>query len=113
MKSRLDELREQAEKFNSEHPEVWEKFEEFAFDRIKRGYKHFSSVAIIQRIRWDTGAGGDGRNEFKIANAHCPFYGRWFMQKYPEHEGFFRTCVQKSAVMPPIGERQFTPDMVI
>ena len=112
MKTRYDELLEQATKFHNNHPEVFEKFEEFAFDRINRGYKNFSASAIIQRIRWDTGIGGDGKKEFKIANAHSTFYSMWFMEKYPEHNGFFRTCMKKSMTQPANG-LEMTPDMVV
>ncbi len=103
-KTRQDEMEEQALQYHTNNPEVWDKYQGFAFDRIRRGYKHFSSSAIIQRIRWDTGVGRKGEGDFKIPNAHAAHYARWFMNKYPEHDGFFRTCLQKSRTIPANGE---------
>ena len=113
MKTRHDELREQAEKFHKEHPEVWDKFEEFTFDRIKKGYKNYSVYSIMERIRWDlSNIGGDGITEFKLNNNIRPFYARRFMNKYPEHNGFFRVREQISKNAPASG-LEMTPDMVM
>jgi hypothetical protein len=112
MKTRLQEMAEQADDFHKKHPEIWEKFVEFTFDRINRGYPNYSVKAIFERIRWDMGdVGGDGVTEFKVGNNHPPFYARRFMKMYPEHNGFFRTRVQKSAVMPATG-MEAKPSMV-
>ena len=101
MKNRQEQMEEEALAYHKRNPDVWDKFEEFAFDRIQKGFKNFSASAIIQRIRWDyADIGGRGEVLFKIPNAHSAFYARWFMKKYPEHEGFFRTCIQKSAFKP-------------
>ena len=112
MKTRLDELREQAQQFHEDHPEVWEKFKEFTFDRINQGYKNYSVYTIMERIRWDMGqTGGDGITEFKINNNIWPFYARRFMKMYPEYEGFFRVREQVSAQQPANGF-ELTPDNV-
>ena len=29
--------------------------------------------------------------DFKITNNHTPYYSRFWMEKNPQHEGFFRT----------------------
>ena len=104
MKTRLDEMREHAQKFHEDHPEVWDKFKEFTFDRIKQGYKNYSVYTVMERIRWDlSNVGGDGITEIKINNNIRPFYARRFMAMYPEHDGFFRIRVQKSAEKPAKG----------
>ncbi len=113
MKTRLSEMTEQAKKYHSNHVKVWDKFCEFSFDRICKGYSNYSTKAIFERIRWDlSGIGADGITEFKIGNNHPAIYARWFMEKYPEHQGFFRTRVQKSAVMPATG-MEAKPSMVV
>jgi hypothetical protein len=111
MKTRLDELKEQAERFHNDHPEVWEKFVLFTFDRMKKGYKNYSVYSIMERIRWEMDGGGDGVFEFKINNNITPFYARWFMGMYPEHSGFFRIREQKSLSKPATG-MDATPSMV-
>ena len=94
--NRLEEMREQVIAYHKQHPEVWEMFEEFAFQMINRGYKNYSVNAIFERIRWEKDAGGDGITQFKIGNNYRAFYARAFMKKFPEHEGFFRTRKQTS-----------------
>lgn len=111
MKTRLDELKEQAQKFHNDHPEVWDNFVKFTFDRIQRGYKKYSVYSIMERIRWDMSAGGDGLTEFKINNNIRPFYARRFMKLYPDYSGFFRIREQKSASAPATGLNA-TPGMV-
>ena len=82
MKTRYDEMLEQANQYHTDHPEVWDAFVQFTFDRIKKGYKNYSVYSIMERIRWDMGnVGGDGITEFKIGNNHRPFYARWFMEQ--------------------------------
>jgi len=112
MKTRLQEMKEQAKAYDKKHPEVWEKFCEYSFDRISKGYRNYSVNAIFERIRWDlSNVGADGITAFKIGNNFRAFYARRFMKMYPEHEGFFRTRIQKSASMPATG-MDATPSMV-
>ena len=104
MRTRLEEMADEATAFHKKYPEVWDKFVEFTFDRVDKGYTNYSVKAIFERIRWDiANIGGDGVSEFKIGNNHPPFYARRFMKMYPEHEGFFRTRIQKSASEPAKG----------
>ena len=95
--SRLDEIAEQAERYNAEHPEIWKLFVRFTFDRIRRGHKHYSVNAVFERIRWHVdGVGGNNQATFKLNNNYRAFYARRFMKMYPKHEGFFRTREQTS-----------------
>ena len=99
--TRLEQMQKAVKEYHQKHPEVWDAFERFTFDRIERGFKSYSVKAIFERIRWDmTDVGGDGVNEFKIGNNHPTFYARRFMKMYPQHEGFFRTRTQISAFSP-------------
>lgn len=95
-KTRLEEMREQCNRFHVEHPEVWDLFVRFTFEMINRGYKHYSAKGVFERIRWEKDAGGDGVTQFKLGNNYTPFYSRRFMKMYPEYDGFFRLRQQTS-----------------
>ena len=92
MKTRLEEMKNQAEAFHNKHPEVWVKFIEFTFDRINKGYKNYSVKAIFERIRWHTDIETNGE-EFKMSNNYTPYYARFFMHEHPQYQGFFRTQI--------------------
>ena len=96
MQSRKDEMREQVISFHKSHPDVWDLFVRFTFDRIEKGYENYSVNAIFERIRWEKDSGGDGVNNFKLNNNYRAFYSRRFMRMYPRYDGFFRTREQIS-----------------
>lgn len=75
--------------------EVEELFERFAFELIRRGFKRYSSDAILHRIRWHFHV-DKGNREYKCNDHWTPYLARWFMRKFPEHREFFETRVQKS-----------------
>lgn len=90
-RTRRDELEDAARDFHASHPQVWRHFVKFTLEIIDRGFTHYSVNAIFERIRWETDQADDeGRSTFKLNNNHRPFYARWFMEAYPEHDGFFR-----------------------
>ncbi len=96
--NRYEEMRMQVTAFHEQHPDVWDLFTQFTFDRIHRGFRHYSVNAIFERIRWEVdNAGGDGKAQFKLNNNYRAFYARRFMKMHPQHEGFFRTREQTSA----------------
>lgn len=115
LKSRYEEMKEQYEEFDKEHPEVWEYFVRFTFDRINRGFDQYSVNGIFERIRWETarpGIYGTANNTFKLNNNHRPFYARRFTLEYPQFEEFFKTRKQISryrsaAGLPPLGPNDF------
>ena len=108
--SRHEEMRQSAIKFHQENPEVWRLFVQFTNQMIRRSFKNYSVYAIMERIRWEFDAGGDGVSVFKINNNHRPFYARAFMRMYPEHDGFFRTREQTSKYSPATNLPELTPD---
>jgi len=77
------------ERFHVENPRVYELFERFTLQVIKRGFKHYSADAICHRLRWETGieTRGDDR---KINNNFVSAYARLFERDHPEYRGFFR-----------------------
>ena len=92
MKTRADEMDEQAQAFHERNPLVYQLFVRFAKEMVSRGFANYSSMSIIQRIRWETDqANVDGQSSFKINNNYAPWYARRFMEAFPEYEGFFRT----------------------
>lgn len=95
--NRHEQLRQEVVAFHQRHPEVWDLFVKFTFERINAGFEHYSARGIWHRIRWETAAPIDrDEDDFKLNDHHTPFYARQFMKVYPQHNGFFRTRVQRS-----------------
>lgn len=109
--SRYDQIEAKAIAFHREHPEVWDHFCRFTFELIDRGFRHYSAQhGVFARIRWETdSATPSGGSTFKINNNYSAFYARWFMEAYPEHDGFYRTRHQVSQVALPSGLAEITP----
>lgn len=100
--NRLEQMRAECEEFHRKNPEIWQAFVRLTFDRIGKGFRHYSTQAIFEAIRWEMDvATGDGLSSFKLNNNFCAFYGRRFMRAFPEYAGFFRTRRQKSELDPP------------
>ena len=98
MKTREQEMNEQAEEFHKKYPRVSILFVKFTKEIIDRGYKHYSVNAIFERIRWETDVPDvNGKTQFKLSNNHRAWYARKFMETFPEYKGFFRTRPRKSA----------------
>ena len=70
-------------------------FEKFSFEIMRAGMAHYSARAILHQIRWHHYV-ERGNREFKCNDHWTPFLARWFMAKYPQHDGFFETRIQKS-----------------
>lgn len=112
MNSRYSELVDQFKAFHEAHPEVWELFQQFAFEKIGQGFKHYSANGIFERIRWEVSRPPPHPADFKLNNNYRSFYSRRFHLKYPGHDGFFRTREQTSNYapatnLPPLGPRDF------
>ena len=98
MKTREEEMNEQAEEFHKKYPRVSILFVKFTKEIIDRGYKHYSVNAIFERIRWETDVPDvNGKTQFKLSNNHRAWYARKFMETFPEYKGFFRTRPRISA----------------
>jgi hypothetical protein len=67
---------------------VWRAFERETFSVIKRGFKHYSSYAIIEFIRHHTMI-HEALPQFKINNNHRPYLPRLFDLLHPEYIGLF------------------------
>lgn len=91
--------RQKFEEFDAKYPDVYEMFERFTFEKIRQGYKHYSAMAVMQRVRWETEAGADlfsSGEPFKVNNNHVPYYARKFHAEHPRFDGFFRMRSVKS-----------------
>jgi len=88
-RKRLEDRKQKWWGWHKDNPKVWEKFEEYTFDAINSGRKHYSHWAIINRIRWNKEIETQG-GEFKISNDYICFYARLFHAKHPEHKDFFK-----------------------
>jgi hypothetical protein len=85
-----EDRRLNAVEFHKRNPQVWDLFVRFANEKISVGFKHYSARGIWHRIRWETPAGDDGVEKFKLGDHHAKFYARRFMKMYPSYDGFFR-----------------------
>lgn len=107
--TRFEEMEDAAYAFHEENPKVWKLLHRFTMEKIRQGFKHYSVNGVFERIRWETNAGANGPNQFKIGNNHRPFYARWWMEAHPRYKGFFLTRIQKSKFTPACGLPEIGP----
>ena len=67
---------------------VAQMFEDLSFTVWEAGFDRYSARAILHQIRWHHQVVRKDKN-FKCNNNWTPALARWFMQKYPEMDGFF------------------------
>ena len=108
--NRTEELRGQAQAFHEKHPDVWDLFVRFTFEKINRGFKHFGANAVMERVRWETET-SSGPPDYKVNNNHTAFYARRFGRIYPEHSDFFRTRVQKNDAHKPLSRERVVREL--
>jgi hypothetical protein len=102
LSTRSTELENEARKFVAAHPEIWRLFLRFTHELIGAGREHYSSDAVLHRIRWYTAVESHGE-EFKVNNNFSAVFARWFHDAYPERAGFFRTRQRVSEHQRPRG----------
>ena len=81
-------------KWHKENPQVYELFDRFTKEAIRKGHTRLSAWLIINRVRWETSLetfGGD----FKISNNFIAYYSRLFMEMNPTYKGFFKIYPMK------------------
>ena len=88
--SHYEELKSKWWEWHKKNPQICELFDKFTFHAINRGHKKMSAWMIINRVRWETSVVTYG-NPFKISNDYISMYARYFMHRYPQYKGFFRT----------------------
>ncbi len=70
-------------------------FERLALEVAARGFTHYSSDAILHRIRWHMQI-DRGYREFKCNDHWTAPLARWFIERHPDMEGFFELRIRKS-----------------
>ena len=68
--------------------EVLALYERLALEIAAKGWKRYSSDAILHRIRWHYHI-ERGMREFKCNDHWTAVLSRWFLARHPEMEGFF------------------------
>ena len=81
---------ESFEKYHNERPWIFTAFRRFTHEIIETGAEHFSSMAVVDRMRWESLIMLGNKDEYKISNTSHPFYARLFMELEAQHQGFFR-----------------------
>lgn len=109
-RTRFDQMEQQALKYHKQNPEIYQLFCKFTLEIISRGFYHYGSQSIFERIRWHTDRPDvDGKTTFKLNNNHRTFYTLWFARDYPEHADFFRQRKKVSMFSPPSKFGELTP----
>ncbi len=74
--------------YHKENPKVWRAFEYYAAHAMMKGVK-VGSMAVVNRIRWESEIEKPEAESFKINNNYAPYYARVFNAKYKK--AFFET----------------------
>lgn len=90
-----DQIQIDFERFNRENPDVYRQFDRFARRMIEKGCAVGSAYLIFERIRWETVVETRGE-PVKLNNNYRPLYARLWMERNPDHAGFFRTRVRRA-----------------
>lgn len=69
------------------NPEIWQEFERFSLQALRRGRQKIGAKAIMERVRWETEV--EGGKDWKCNNSYTAYYARMFVAKYPESKGMF------------------------
>jgi len=85
--------KENFEKFDAAHPEIYNLFRTFAI-QIAQKRTHYSAKSIFHRVRWET-AMGDAEGEFKIDDGWISHYARKFVKDYPKYKYLFQFRVRR------------------
>jgi hypothetical protein len=111
-KNRRQQIEQRSREFAQKYPEVGPLFDRFTRELLDRGFRHGGAKAVWERIRWESPVGADGLATWKLGNNFCTHFGRKFMEKYPEHRGFFRTRRLTSEDKPASAGPEIGPDDV-
>ena len=77
-------------RYHKQHPEVYERFKQIAFDLIYHGHTQYSSDAILHIIRFELNRTRPKKSDqYLINNNHSAYYSRLFGVDYPDHKSFF------------------------
>lgn len=86
--------KENFEKFDAEHPDVYRLFKMYSLQAAKYR-RRYSAKSIFHRLRWDTMV--QGGKDYKIDDGWISHYARKFTQEYPEHESLFEFRIRSNS----------------
>ncbi len=102
-------LRQAAEQWMDDHPQVMDLYRKFARERLATG-RRFGLKALTERVRWEcAAAGGD---DFKINNNWPAYIARRLAREIPEIAGLIECRIAKAADRPvraAIADRRVDP----
>lgn len=89
MDTRADQIFARFKRYHLANPTIWALFKHFTEDRIRAGFRNYSAMAIVNRIRWECDV--QVRDSMlKISNGYAAYYARMFAVAHPEYAEFFR-----------------------
>lgn len=74
--------------YHIQNKQLWELYQQKAFELISKGATRLSSKAIFEKLREDADLKTIS-TDFKITNTFTAYYSRIFVFKYPQHKSFF------------------------
>jgi hypothetical protein len=77
-------------KYHEKNPHVFDLFYKYTMEVKAKGFDHYSTDAIMHRIRWHRMIETDINERFKMNDNYTSRYARLLVEKYPELDGFFR-----------------------
>lgn len=77
------------EAFDQANPQVWDAFVRFAEELLRRGYDHYSSDAVMHRLRWHFNVETTRDGGFKLNDHFTSRYARKLARLDPRFESFF------------------------
>lgn len=75
--------------FHQANPHVYRLFCRFADELLARGFRRYSSDAILHRIRWHMHVETTGADGFALNDHFTAHYARLWLADHPGHGGFF------------------------
>jgi len=91
----MQNLKEQFDQFDKDHPQIWAEFCKRVEDIWQRGIRHYSADAILHILRYHSIVSGKDAEDWKINNSYSAYYARKWQSKNPDRSDFFSTRIQK------------------
>lgn len=93
-----ESIQERFQRFDAQHPEIYQEFRQIAQELLRRGRAHYGSKAILEVIRYHRILSGKSETEaFKINNNYSSRYARKLIDEDERFFHFFELRELKSA----------------
>lgn len=76
--------------YHKDRPEIFTAFRKATKGLIAQGVKHFGSMDILGKVRWEAAFTAPDEDHYKCGNTAHPFLARVFMEFEPKYQGFFK-----------------------